>query len=228
MSQCRFALEHDTDAMQRLTALISTRLTILQARLSLHSAAAALNASQPPTPPEEASPRAHNTDALPNGNSKTSPPPDYLSPRPNVRDPRDFRDEAKESRMAPPPLPQKPGQGLIPRGLYSQIPQSLSVPRAPHLEAQAAQRRETPRPDIPQVQVGRFWTDKRNTSPEAAREPRRIPVGRERGSHSPVSPVSAERERTDRAGSHGSSGSESRAPGLDMLLDAGMRDQEMA
>ncbi|ORX34712.1 hypothetical protein BD324DRAFT_609890 [Kockovaella imperatae] len=202
---------------ERLTALISTRLTILQARLSLHSAAAALAAQQPPTPPAELGSDEETLVSKP-GSKLNSPRSEYLSPRSSRDDmPHSPMMLPSSSRMPPPPLPQRPGQqpsyeSLVPKGLFSSSSPAASTPH------EASHRSDL---ELPQIHVGRFWNEKqRMPSPEKA--------DRRAGPMSPISPDESRPTRSERAGSNGSSGSESRAPGLDMLLDAGMRDQEMA
>lgn len=74
-----------TDSLsQRLTALIQTRLTILQARLSLHSAAASVAATTPSTYPMGLEPRGSSSSA-----SGSAPSPKLVTPvdeRPSAAD----------------------------------------------------------------------------------------------------------------------------------------------
>jgi hypothetical protein len=89
---------------QRLTALIQTRLTILQARLSLHSAAASVAANTPP-PPMPATLEAR-------GSSSSS------APSPPLMTPVDERPDASDSF----PVPKKSGYWSHPGDRDNKLP----------------------------------------------------------------------------------------------------------
>jgi len=160
---------------QRLTALIQTRLTVLQARLSIHSAAAQLSFS-PPTPSVDGSTRdlplvAERTPSL--GGSSRASASSSTGP-------------VSPTYMAPPPVPAQLASEKA-RGGYFTLPPPQSMLRS------RSGSRSPPlghRDVYPQMRIGEREL--------------RMPAPRS-GSTSPKS-----------------TGSEGRAPGLDMLLDAGM------
>ncbi|KAK1926042.1 hypothetical protein DB88DRAFT_480494 [Papiliotrema laurentii] len=169
---------------ERLTALIQTRLTILQARLSIHSAAASLSYS-PPTPQSDAiGPKDIPAPIMPErtpslGSSSRASASSTSGP-------------VSPSYMAPPPMPAQLAseKNAIKSSGYFTLPPPQSMlrnrsrSRTPPLDHRHPHHART----LPPVRL-------------EERDSRYMP----RGSSSPKSV-----------------NSDGRAPGLDMLLDAGM------
>lgn len=216
---------------ERLTALIQTRLTILQARLSLHSAAASLAAMSPAPDAPASLPLTHNFSRDSNTSSSdenslhppmigiTTPTP---TPESNERTPS--LSGSRGSPAGSPPLTSPQQQASVPP--FSEVSTQSHRVGFPTSDSKSSYHH---RLLSPHAKAGTVAED------------RKLPplwVGREGpGSSGPgygnkdksdreVSPktLPGRDERRQRSGSGGSNGERERN-GLDMLLDAGMRGE---
>lgn len=198
---------------QRLTALIQTRLTILQARLSIHSAAASLNSYTPLTPASEAPshPTIHRSSASPAPQERTPSLESSRSERSSFQSLGPVSPISSGSQYMPPPPVPSTSQLTSEKSGYFHLPPPTSVLRSrSYSNSSANSNPPSPKQSKDEMRLPPMYRIGEREFSARSQQPQPRSTSRP-GSASPRS-----------TGSNDSATSSSRAPGLDMLLDAGM------